>query len=529
MANSPESAFASFTSKVIVVPPLFTKCVYFAPMIFLAFLAGCVEPEPIAFMRKNIKNHNELSDVLHDVQDRESAETALDIVDLKGAQLVATLRESTNILLRNKYTRLPKRTTDKLLQELDAATQRLLAELERIDRLRGLPTRFWNNLYPKKFEIGIISLDTIRASGQYEIDEGIYTATCEARDLLALHGYDKVAMLRLSELPREYADEADVKIKEAADGAALCKFLEFDKNTIIVGPVEDFAAFARKLDIGAIVCQDDSRRYLEIQADRMKLGARASTAKAERELVQAELLKQQLEREKERQEREKRRQQELDERMAERRKPDPNDPDYFDKLADNLLGDDHFRRKEAIDALLKHSPSEVESSETRKKIARGFKEIALDDDRHFERGKAIRGMARWGGKFCVPFLLELLDERRSFAIKDDLFKVLGDLQDERAAAPVAARLADRSDRDKAKACLKRMGPVAEDAVIAVAPSPNADVCLAAIEILSEIGAQKSVVFLRSSISKTRNPVVKDAIKMAIKIILDRENKAEAQP
>lgn len=505
---------------------LTAKCINSSPVLILLLLVGCnTESEPVEYMRKNIKAFNEFHDVVQKVQDAESAQENAAVVGLRGSQLVEIMRDTINVLQRHKMTRIPAIAAEELRKEREAVMIQTQIEMERIDRLRGLPAIFWSNLYKSKFNIAIAALDMIQSSGQVQIDRSLYSTICTARDLLALHGYDKVAIIRISDVGG-YANEANAKIIAAANGAAVCEFPDQNKQSILVAPVEDFQAFAKKLDIGAIVCQDNSRRYLEIQADRMKLGARARTAKAEQELLAAELLKQQLISEKERKDRQDQHLAEIKKHMG-LEKLDKNDPNYIEKLADNLASGDYFQRRDAIAALLKISPSDVESSEMRKKIACGFKDAAFDEDNSSGRGKAVQGLARWGGKFSVPYLLELLDQEH-FLIKKDLFKALGDLQDERAAAPVAALLEDWSDHDKAKACLKRMGPVAEDAVIAVAPSPNAKVCLAAIEILTKIGSKKSVVFLRSSITKTRNPRIKVAIKSAIKIIMDRQKKLEAE-
>ena len=70
-----------------------------------------------------------------------------------------------------------------------------------------------------------------------------------------------------------------------------------------------------------------------------------------------------------------------------------------------------------------------------------------------------------------------------------------------------------------------MGPVAEDALLAVAPSNDPEVCLSAIQLLAEVGTQKSVRPLRSAV-QSRNPEVRTAAKAAIQSILRREKPAE---
>ena len=46
----------------------------------------------------------------------------------------------------------------------------------------------------------------------------------------------------------------------------------------------------------------------------------------------------------------------------------------------------------------------------------------------------------------------------------DIYKALGRLKDPSAAMAVAERLGDFFDRDEAEACLRQMGPVAEEAL-----------------------------------------------------------------
>ncbi len=108
---------------------------------------------------------------------------------------------------------------------------------------------------------------------------------------------------------------------------------------------------------------------------------------------------------------------------------DRNDPEYYEKLADRMVGDDRTLRREALDVLLRTEPDEVKAAETRKKIARGFRQLALDRHGNFDRGRAVEGLTRWGGKFAVPVLLDILDEEHSF-VQDDVYRALGDLKDE---------------------------------------------------------------------------------------------------
>ena len=124
----------------------------------------------------------------------------------------------------------------------------------------------------------------------------------------------------------------------------------------------------------------------------------------------------------------------------------------------------------------------------------------------------------------MPLLLELLEDDPAF-IKDDLYSALGELKDGRAAGPMAARLGNFFEHQKAYQCLRRIGPAAEDALLEVAPSNDPNVCLAAIQLLGEVGTAKSYAILREGL-RSRNPDVKAAAKLALKKVREREQRAE---
>src|SRR5438105_3098771 len=76
----------------------------------------------------------------------------------------------------------------------------------------------------------------------------------------------------------------------------------------------------------------------------------------------------------------------------------------YARLAQLLNSDDTFGKREAVDAFLKVRPSDVPDANTRKLIARGYRDIATGTD-FFEKEKAIQGLAIWGGKYSVPILI----------------------------------------------------------------------------------------------------------------------------
>ena len=131
----------------------------------------------------------------------------------------------------------------------------------------------------------------------------------------------------------------------------------------------------------------------------------------------------------------------------------------------------------------------------------GFKHLA-EEGRFDTRRKAVRGLVIWGGKFSVPILVKLMDDRDTFLVRE-VIKALGDLKDERGRGRWL-RLADFHHRDEAQSALRNMGSAAEDALIAAAPTEDAQVCLAAINLLGEIGTPKSFKVLRTGVA-SRNP------------------------
>ena len=109
----------------------------------------------------------------------------------------------------------------------------------------------------------------------------------------------------------------------------------------------------------------------------------------------------------------------------------------------------------------------------------------------------------------------------------ETIKALGELKDEQGATAVAARLGNRQYRTEAQNALRNMGSVAEDALIAVAPTEDAQVCLAAVNLLGEIGTPNSFKVLRMGVA-SRNPLIRQASKDAIARITMRKEAAEKE-
>jgi hypothetical protein len=334
-----------------------------------------------------------------------------------------------------------------------------------------------------------------------------------------------VVSVELENLSSSVAQQAYDRIQAAAPDAQLYHFNDGNLHDVFLAPVDDFQAVVAAIDFGTIEYQDEGRRSLTVEVDRRKLGARANSDQEEIRLQKEDNARRMAEIQ---QKAEAARQRAEEERAAmerERKGPDPSDPDYHEKLAERMHAQNNLYRRDALEKLLSIRPDDVPSQQTRATIARAFKDLAFDETASpRDRGRGIQGMAVWGGTYAVPLLLELLESDPPF-IKDDLYNALGDLKDARAAGPVAARLGDFMEQKKAYDCLRRIGPAAEDALLEVAPSDDPKVCLAAIQLLGEVGTSKSLSTLRDGL-RSRNTQVREAVKAAIKKIRLREQEAE---
>lgn len=204
---------------------------------------------------------------------------------------------------------------------------------------------------------------------------------------------------------------------------------------------------------------------------------------------------------------------------------DPRRPDYYEKLAQQMRSEDFVERRVAVELILRGDPDKAKA-DTRKLIARAFGDIVQTDHGDVQ-SKAVRGLAKWGGKDSVPALVSLLNDRKNFFLHKAIFEVLGPMQDERAAISVAKFLGVFSDSDSACECLRQMGPAAEEGLLRVVYSPDPGVCLAAIDLMADLGTAKSLSSLQTAM-KSRNPQVRQAAKIAFRRIREREKEPNAK-
>ena len=481
-------------------------------------------------MHELIDAANQLSDTLHGIQDPGSAESSLSLLDQKYDNLCAVYKRLPEVMRNNKDAKILQSTAQELQRDTASAIERLKIEQKRLKMIRGLPTQFWKIVTTRGVEVVVSTVEFMQSvNGPFSKDvaDRIY----KFRDLLQKCGFEKILIVEFVNLPPGQTQVAFNRLRRLAPDATLLPGHEENTEEAILVPVPDFKALKAKIDFGTIVFEDEPQRTIRVEVDRSEMDAeqaqlrqghrnefsepRDPEQKKMREEAQARMEAARKRREEERLAREK-----------EERGPDPSDPQYYDNLVERMLSGNFSHRDKAIAALLVADPAQV-PADAAKKIARGFKTLA-DGDNIFDRRKAIKGLVIWGGKYSVPILLRMLDAD-GFSNQEEILKGLAELKDPRAAKVFAARLGDFRFHQLAVSALNDMGSGAEDAVLEVAPSEDAKICIAALTVLGNIGTDKSISMLQKG-QASRNTNVRTVARESMRMVnvRIREEKAKAK-
>jgi HEAT repeat protein len=206
--------------------------------------------------------------------------------------------------------------------------------------------------------------------------------------------------------------------------------------------------------------------------------------------------------------------------------PDESDPDYYRKLCDLIIDDNaHFSRSDAIAVLVATNPNEIPDAEVRKQIARNFRAVANSDRAGFDREKAIRGLVIYGGKFSAPILIELI-EKEELRVEPIALDALAAIKDPKGAEALVKQLGNFFNHQAAVSALRKTGSIAEPALIRAAPSNDAKISVAAVELLGEVGSDKSLMVLRRA-QDSRNSDVRLAAANSLRQISERKKTGEA--
>jgi serine/threonine protein kinase len=166
-----------------------------------------------------------------------------------------------------------------------------------------------------------------------------------------------------------------------------------------------------------------------------------------------------------------------------------------------------------------HRLAAAKPIEPRGEVARALT-ASLNDSDWAAREAAARALGVWGTADAVPPLMTLVGDSQ-FSVRWAAMDALANLKDSRAIAPVAARLANRTDSMRAVQALKSFGPAAEDSVIEVLQSKDEDARQSACRVLEEIGTAKSLPLL-SSIARGADGITTMLARQAISAIEGRK-------
>ncbi len=204
-----------------------------------------------------------------------------------------------------------------------------------------------------------------------------------------------------------------------------------------------------------------------------------------------------------------------------------NEGDTIDQLIAKLGEDRGFAKRNAIKEIARLDPKSVEPKTRRDEVTKLLNQIVRESD-PFSQKEAVRALGTWGNSDSVDRLIEMINDPRSRMVSRDVYAALGQLKDPRAAMAVSRKIADFFDKDAARQCLRSMGPLAEDALIAIAPTNDSEVCMAAVTLLGELGTEKSMATLRTGL-RSKNPAVRQASKVAIRSIRLRHPAEKKEP
>jgi HEAT repeat protein len=132
---------------------------------------------------------------------------------------------------------------------------------------------------------------------------------------------------------------------------------------------------------------------------------------------------------------------------------------------------------------------------------------------------AIRSLAVWHTPETVPALAKYLGHT-SFSVRSEAASALASIKSPAAAKSIAARLASPHCDISAAAPLSQMGPVAEDAVLALLSDANQQTRATAIGILGDIGTKKSLRALEK-IANGKDFFLKGIATMSVQRVRER--------
>jgi hypothetical protein len=504
------------------------------------FASGCGSP-----LQRAADSIQETVDLMKSITDPNSARAS--IPDLKPT--FSDMAEATSAAMGNTRISI---TNLGALADVGRALGELDEECQRLDQLKGLPVEFWDAFRVEWTQSQAKLFGSLAAEDPAE-DDGLAAGIQQVLAMLQQHGPQRTVEFKLTNVSSGDKDAAIEKIRTLAGGAAQVASFENPDETdewlVAVAPIDDFDKLVAGVDFGKVTDQEKAKGGVTIELKAIEVayveaepaaapsefsgeyGREGMTTDAGGAFVPG----------------------------AEGAQPTlpmvlasfgefttklsgfvprgaPGEPmfyhpNYHAQLAEHLFDAQSPFHEKAVLMLLNVPPGEVADKKVRARIAQGYRQVAFaEGSTHAATG--VRGLVAWGGKFSAPLLIELLEKGAGggagTGVDDALYEGLGSLATPECAAAVVTRIGAAASSPAAIECLRKMGPVAEEALVDSLPYESAEANLAAINLLADIGTRKSNAILRKA-TKSENEDVASAALEAIRKIRDRERQtASAQ-
>ncbi len=164
--------------------------------------------------------------------------------------------------------------------------------------------------------------------------------------------------------------------------------------------------------------------------------------------------------------------------------------------------------------------------EAREEVAKAVDGCLLEKENSLLKLFAFNVLKKWGTETNVPTLL-VLAKGKDRTDRAQAIELLAFCSKDPKFVDIFARLLVKpADRDSAERALKKVGPDAEDAVLALISSEDEEVRTAVCNILGDIGTKKSVVDLERLANSKSNRTVQTYARSALQKVQSRVEKDE---
>jgi hypothetical protein len=154
----------------------------------------------------------------------------------------------------------------------------------------------------------------------------------------------------------------------------------------------------------------------------------------------------------------------------------------------------------------------------RDEVARALGALLFDGHPQVQM-PAILALEKWARAEDIPLLIKAIGHPKR-EIHMEVCKIIGTFKDERTIKPLMKSFPYADTRLGVMTAFRKMGPMVENELIPYLKSQELDLCRDTINVLKDIGTQRSVPALRA-LASGRNVVLRDASREALSAITAR--------